>query len=141
MRYYDLDSANNQLLRVKPLLLALRQERDQVAREQQALNALEASAAANEPGTIAQRDQREAAVRDAVGRMHEIVVRLVEWDVTLRDINTGLIDFPALANGRPIWLCWRLGEADVQFWHRQDEGFANRKPISELPMEDAGPIS
>ena len=141
MRYYDLDSANNQLLRVKPLLLALRQERDQVAREQQALNALEASTAANEPGTIAQRDQREAAVRDAVGRMHEIVVRLVEWDVTLRDINTGLIDFPALANGRPIWLCWRLGEADVQFWHRQDEGFANRKPISELPMEDAGPIS
>ena len=141
MRYYDLDSANNQLLRVKPLLLALRQERDQVAREQQALNALEASAAANEPGTIAQRDQREAAVRDAVGRMHEIVVRLVEWDVTLRDINTGLIDFPALANGRPIWLCWRLGEADVQFWHRQDEGFANRKPISELPAEGSGPVS
>ena len=141
MRYYDLDSANNQLLRVKPLLLALRQERDQVAREQQALNVLEASTAANEPGTIAQRDQREAAVRDAVGRMHEIVVRLVEWDVTLRDINTGLIDFPALANGRPIWLCWRLGEADVQFWHRQDEGFANRKPISELPAEGSGPVS
>ncbi len=141
MRYYDLDSANNQLLRVKPLLLALRQERDQVAREQQTLHQLEASPAANEPGTIAERDQREAAVRDAVARMHEIVVRLVEWDVTLRDINTGLIDFPALANGRPVWLCWRLGEADVRFWHRQDEGFANRKPISELPLEGGGPVS
>jgi hypothetical protein len=141
VRYYDLDSANNQLLRVKPLLLALRQERDQVAREQVALNALEASPQAQEPRIIAERDQREAAVRDAVGRMHEIVVRLVEWDVTLRDINTGLIDFPALANGRPIWLCWRLDEADVQFWHRQDEGFANRKPISELPLEGAGPVS
>lgn len=141
MRYYDLDTANAQLLRVKPLLLALRQDRDQVAREQQALHALEASPGANEPGTIAERDQREAAVRDAVGRMHEIVVRLVEWDVTLRDINTGLIDFPALANGRPVWLCWRLGEDDIAWWHGTDEGFAGRKPLSELPLEGSGPVS
>lgn len=141
MRYYDLDSANTQLLRVKPLLLALRQDRDQVAREQQELQRLEASPDAQEPGVIAQRDQREAAVRDAVARMHEIVVRLVEWDVTLRDINTGLIDFPALANGRPVWLCWRLGEGDIAWWHGTDEGFAGRKPLSELPVEGSGPIS
>ena len=58
-----------------------------------------------------------------------IVARLVEWDVTLRDISAGLIDFPALANGRPVWLCWRLGEGDIAWWHNTDEGFSARKPL------------
>jgi hypothetical protein len=141
MRYYDLDAANARLTVVRPLLVALKNDRDVVAREQSRLNVLEASPDANQPGVIAERDQREAAVRDAVARMQACVAKLVEWDVTLRDINTGLIDFPALANGRPVWLCWRLGESDIGFWHRQDEGFAGRKPIAELPVEGAGPIS
>jgi hypothetical protein len=141
VRYYDLDAANSRLTVVRPLLVALKGDRDVVAREQTRLNTLEASPGANEPAVIAERDQREAAVRDAVARMQAVVSKLVEWDVTLRDINTGLIDFPALAAGRPVWLCWRLGEDDVQFWHRQDEGFANRKPIAELPTEGSGPVS
>ncbi len=141
MQYYDLDAANARLSIVRPMLVALRQDRDQVAREQQALQALESSPEAQQPGTIAERDQREAAVRDAVGRMHEIVVRLVEWDVTLRDITTGLIDFPALANGRPVWLCWRLGEDGIGWWHGADEGFSARKPLSELPVQGSGTIS
>ena len=92
-------------------------------------------------GTIAELDQREAAVRDAVHRMHTVVSQLVEWDVTLRDITAGLIDFPALANGGPVFLCWRLGEPAILNWHRQDEGFGQRRPISEWPSEGSGPVS
>ena len=139
MRYYDLDAANARLFTVRPLLEALRADRDEVAREQLAIARLQD--ASDGAASIAERDQREAAIRDAVGRMQHLVAQLVEWDVTLRDIGTGLIDFPALANGRPVWLCWRLGEDDVQLWHRQDEGFANRKPISELPLEGSGPVA
>ena len=80
-------------------------------------------------------------MRDAVHRMHTVVSRLVEWDVTLRDITAGLIDFPALANGRPIFLCWRLGEGEIAWWHATDEGFSGRRPLDELPMEGSGPIS
>ena len=141
MQYYDLDAANTRLGIVKPMLIALRQDRDQVAREQRELQRLEALPDAQEPGILAQRDQHEAAVRDAVARMHGIVARLVEWDVTLRDISAGLIDFPALANGRPVWLCWRLGEDDIAWWHNTDEGFSARKPLRELPLEGAGPVS
>jgi hypothetical protein len=61
------------------------------------------------------------------------VARLVELEITLRDIQTGLIDFPALVSGRPIWLCWRLGEPDVGHWHAQNEGFDSRRPLDELP--------
>jgi hypothetical protein len=52
--------------------------------------------------------------------------------VTLRDISTGLIDFPALANGRPIWLCWRLGENNIAWWHESNTGYDSRQPLAEL---------
>jgi hypothetical protein len=66
-------------------------------------------------------------------RMRATVTQLVEWDIELRDIGTGLIDFPALANGRPIWLCWRLGEPEeIRWWHELDTGFDGRQPLAEL---------
>ena len=60
----------------------------------------------------------------------------------LRDISSGLIDFPALANGRPVWLCWRLGEGQIAWWHATDEGFSARKPLEDLPGGGVGgPLS
>ena len=52
--------------------------------------------------------------------MQASVQQIDDWGVTLRDISSGLIDFPALAMGRPIWLCWRLGEDNIAWWHEVD---------------------
>jgi hypothetical protein len=141
VHYYDLDAANSRLRDVRPILEGLRSDRDEVANEQRALERL--GPESDDPGVIAERDQRGAAIRDAVGRMRARVVQLVGWDVNLRDISTGLIDFPALANGRPVWLCWRLGEDEIAWWHAVDEGFAGRKPLTDLPgpTEEGGPVS
>jgi hypothetical protein len=49
-------------------------------------------------------------------------------DVQLRDIGMGLVDFPAERGGRAVWLCWRLADPSVGFWHGTDEGYATRKP-------------
>ena len=43
-----------------------------------------------------------------------------------------LVDFPALANGRPIWLCWKLGEDDIAWWHELEAGVAGRRPLIDL---------
>jgi len=51
----------------------------------------------------------------------------------LRDLETGLIDFPAVVHGVPIFLCWRLGEDGIQYWHGREEGFAGRKPLWKMP--------
>ena len=67
-----------------------------------------------------------------VRRMEQTVRQIDAWGVTLRDIGTGLVDLPALANGRPIWLCWKLGEDDIAWWHELDAGIAGRKPLIEL---------
>jgi hypothetical protein len=60
------------------------------------------------------------------------VARLDELDIVLRDIATGLIDFPALVNGRQVWLCWRLGEDEIGWWHELTAGVAGRQRIVDL---------
>jgi hypothetical protein len=70
-----------------------------------------------------------AQVKDALDRIHAT-------GCVVKDLNTGLVDFPAILKNEEVYLCWRLGEDRIRFYHRQDEGFAGRKPIDP---EDTGP--
>ena len=54
----------------------------------------------------------------------------------MKDLATGLVDFPAVLKNEEVYLCWRLGEDRIRFYHGQDEGFAGRKPIDP---DDVGP--
>ncbi|MEW6253401.1 MAG: DUF2203 domain-containing protein [Planctomycetota bacterium] len=47
----------------------------------------------------------------------------------LKDWRTGLVDFPGIYRGRRVWLCWRLGEPTVSYWHDLQEGYAGRRPV------------
>ncbi len=131
MHYYSIDEANDRIAEVRQLLERLRADRDAVALAQQDQQLRAATnGSADHASDIA---AGEARIRAIVARMKEVVVRLDAWDVQLRDIGTGLIDFPALASGRPIWLCWRLGEPDeIGWWHELDTGVAGRQPLAEL---------
>jgi hypothetical protein len=71
-------------------------------------------------------------MQGVIDRMQAGVARIDELGVTLREIETGLIDFPALASGRQIWLCWRLGEGDIEFWHELGDGFGGRQALVDL---------
>jgi len=61
------------------------------------------------------------------------VERLETLGVILRDVGMGLIDFPAIVAETEFYLCWRLGEDSIQFWHSVDEGFGGRKPLWTMP--------
>ncbi len=75
-------------------------------------------------------------MRGIVDQMQADAAWLDERGIVLRDIATGLLDFPALAGGRRVWLCWRSGESEVGWWHGQDEGFIGRRPIADLGEEE-----
>jgi hypothetical protein len=62
-------------------------------------------------------------------RMRECCRELVELGVELKDVRAGLIDFPCWMENREVYLCWRLGEAEVAFWHEVDAGFAGRQRL------------
>jgi hypothetical protein len=130
MRYYDIDAANARVDEVRPLLEHLRDDRDRVAELQRELVAFRGSNGSQDHAQ--ELDRREQDVKDAVHRMTQAVAQIEAWGITLRDIGSGLIDFPALANGRPIWLCWRLGEGPIEWWHELSTGFSSRQPLTEL---------
>jgi hypothetical protein len=57
------------------------------------------------------------------------VAELQAVEVILRDVDRGLIDFPALRDGEEIYLCWLLDEDEIRYWHEPDAGFAGRQPL------------
>ena len=75
----------------------------------------------------------ENAVKDALERIHET-------GCVVKDLEVGLLDFPARINDEEVYLCWRLGEGRIRFYHRQDEGFAGRKPIDARDADYRDPI-
>jgi hypothetical protein len=131
-RFYSIDQANARLRDLVPVLRSLKADRDAVAAGQRELASFrQTNGNARHAEDL---KARETKIAEMVFRMERHVTQIVEWDVTLRDIETGLVDFPALVNGRQVCLCWRLGEPTVSFWHRQNEGFASRRAIADLPI-------
>jgi hypothetical protein len=62
--------------------------------------------------------------------------RILETGCVIKDLDVGLLDFPAVIDNEDVYLCWKLGEDRIRFYHRQDEGFSGRKP---LDPRDLGP--
>ncbi len=133
-RFYAIDEANDALPEVERILVALRDQREELIELRDKVVA--ASPPDGETPTTGAAEQirlLRLGMQGLIDQMQAGVARLIDMDITLRDISTGLIDFPALVTGRPIWLCWRLGETDVAHWHSHDEGYDSRRPLSELP--------
>ena len=59
---------------------------------------------------------------------------LQKLGVLFKGFDTGLVDFPAAIDGRPLLLCWQLGEESVQYWHEETAGFIGRQPLRELQV-------
>lgn len=72
-----------------------------------------------------QKNQREAAAR----AFQQAVEKVHKFGCLVKDLDIGLIDFPTLFQGEEVYLCWKLGERGIQFWHGVSEGFRGRKPI------------
>lgn len=136
-RFYAIDEANASIPDVERILVALRDQReDLITFRDRAIGLTPADGEA--PAEAAEELRRiRLRMQGLIDQMQAGVARLVELDIQLRDIKSGLIDFPALLAGRPIWLCWRLGEPEVQHWHAVDEGFSSRRPLDELPTGGA----
>lgn len=61
--------------------------------------------------------------------LQEIVDDIIAEGIIIRDIPSGLVDFPHLLDGRVVYLCWIRGEESIGFWHETDRGFDNRQPL------------
>lgn len=135
--FFDIDAANAALTEVAPLLANLSDQRRELIRLRDRTIATHQAAGVGPSEPIEAIDADEARLlrlrmQGVIDQMSAAVAHIDTLGITLRDIERGLIDFPALASGRQIWLCWQLGDGAVTFWHDLETGFGSRRPLIEL---------
>jgi hypothetical protein len=129
-RLFTPQEANAALTRVRPLVELVVERRATLLAAQARLAELLAKVAGNGGGLDPSAAQDlVAAVQEAERELDAVVAELGEAGVVVRDPDSGLVDFPSVRDGEPVFLCWQLGEEDVSWWHGPDEGFAGRKPL------------
>jgi hypothetical protein len=132
MRFFTEEEANAALEVVRPLVERLVEARKRLVHMAGRLEEVEGRVSGNGGGLDPERvrelqDRAATAANDIAG----LVSELEDVGVQVKDLDQGLIDFPALypERGETVLLCWRLGEDAVAYWHGVEEGFAGRKPL------------
>jgi hypothetical protein len=122
-RYFTLPEANETLNLIRPLMDEIQTMRQAILKNQpEAWPAIEKSAGNGGNRALS------SMVQD-FERLDVLVHQIQDLGVLIKDINLGLLDFPALKDGRGVYLCWRYGEGEIAYWHEIEAGFAGRQPI------------
>ena len=133
MRHFTPEEANAALVHVRPLvetMVAQRREHlDALERQEELEGQIRGNGGGIPPATLA---ETAAEVERIARALAQTVDAIAEQGAEVKDLDEGLIDFPALRHGRTVLLCWRLGEDEIRYWHTLEDGFARRQ---ELPLE------
>jgi hypothetical protein len=133
MRHFTPEEANAELAEVRPLVERMVERRRAHAVAQERQEELEGRIRGNgggiPPATLA---DAAAEIERLERELSGLVDEIVEHGAEVKDIDEGLIDFPARRRGETVLLCWKLGEDEIRYWHRVEDGFAGRRP---LPLE------
>ena len=123
-RHYSLDEAAELLEPVTELLGRMRSARDRLG-DAEARAALAAASGTNGGG------QPGRTVSEGFLELRDGMIWLRERELVLRDLDRGLLDFPALRDGVEIYLCWEEGEEEIGWWHEPEAGFAGRRALDD----------
>ena len=129
-RYFTVEEANEALAEVRPLTEELVAHRRALVELQERQAALTTRIAGN-GGNVEPSELQEVQERldEEVAGIARCVARIHELGALVKDLDEGLVDFPAQRGGEEVLLCWRLGEDEIGFWHGLDEGFSGRRPL------------
>jgi len=129
-RVFTVAEANSALHEVRPAVERLVTARARLRELEQAQGALVTAIGGNGAGYAASDlNMAQAEFQRLAELAREGLERLNELGVIVKDLDAGLVDFPARRAGADVLLCWQAGEDLVAYWHPLDEGFASRKPI------------
>lgn len=136
-RLFSVEEANALIPRITPALLQLRRDKEQFDQLRRTLEAMTPAMQGNGYGALAVEYERR--INDLVTRMSAGIRVLAEQGIEVKDLNQGLIDFPHLRGDRVVYLCWRLGEGEIAYWHELETGFAGRQELDESdPFQPPG---
>jgi hypothetical protein len=133
VRHFTPDEANAALVSVRPLVERMVEQRqthvDALARQEELEGHIRGNGGGIPPAELA---ETAAEVERVARELAKTIDDIVAHGAEVKDLDEGLIDFPALRHGETVLLCWKLGEDAIRYWHTVEDGFAGRQ---ELPLE------
>lgn len=125
-RTYTMDEANAMMPEVRAILLQMAFEQARLERTHEEMHRhLEGNGT---PAAREEADRLEVQMAEIADGIRSLQAHLADRGIQVRDLEMGLVDFPAERDGDRVWLCWRLADPEVAFWHGTDEGYATRRP-------------
>ncbi|MGA2846733.1 MAG: DUF2203 domain-containing protein [Candidatus Acidiferrales bacterium] len=141
-KYFSLTEAERLRVQLEPVLIEAMESRRKLGEAEEQLNAL--GERIQRSGGLLISYEKTARMRLDRNRSEEAVRSALEQiqatGCVVKDLDVGLLDFPARINNQEVYLCWRLGEDRIRFYHRQDEGFSARKPIDPRDSGYSSPV-
>lgn len=133
IKVFSLDEANQLLPVIQEAVRRLQAAVAEIVRTQDALSVLE-MLGASEPSSPEYREftERQQELEERVQAFNDQLEDLQNQGCVIKDLNSGVVDFYGEKEGRLVFLCWRLGEPSIRYWHEIDTGMAGRRPVSEL---------
>jgi hypothetical protein len=133
VRHFTPGEANAALVSVRPLVERMVEQRqthvDALARQEELEGHIRGNGGGIPPAELA---ETAAEVERVARELAKTIDDIVAHGAEVKDLDEGLIDFPALRHGETVLLCWKLGEDEIRYWHTVEDGFAGRQ---ELPLE------
>ena len=134
MRHFTPEEANAALAEVGPLVEKMVAHRlahiEALTRQEELEGRIRGNGGGIPPATLA---AAAAEVESEARELARVIDEINEHGAQVKDIDEGLIDFPALSGGETVLLCWKLGEDEIRYWHTLEDGFAGRR---EVPLDD-----
>lgn len=130
MQLFTLEQAEALLPQIRGELLAMQDCKRELDRLREELSRVTQSATGN--GHVKDEDSVGKKRREAealVEQINERLTRINGWGVELKGLDDGLVDFPSEREGRVVYLCWKVGEDRIEWWHDIDTGFAGRQTL------------
>ena len=130
MRHFTPEEANDALVEVRPLVERMVEHRRAHSEALERQEELEGRIRGNGGGIPPAQLADAAAEVDREARvLAQVIDEIGEHGAEVKDLDEGLIDFPALRRGETVLLCWKLGEDRIRYWHTVEDGFAGRQPL------------
>ena len=129
-KLYTVEEANDMLPWVVEQLGIAAEAADRLSEARSDQAELEGLSRSNGHGDIDSRlSDVRADARRALDALRSVLDEFEARGIPVRDVDSGLIDFPGERDGKKVWLCWRMGEPEVGYWHEANTGFASRQPL------------
>lgn len=133
-KFFSVAEANRALPLVKRIVADIVKQWQIVSELRGRLSSLSRPDRKRRPGDVYEEElaHSQAELEIEEEKLQAYADELTKLGVELKGPDSGLCDFPALKDGREVYLCWRLGEPEVQHWHEVNTGFSGRQPLATL---------